>query len=164
MLWLTLALSGSLWLSLARCPALSGSLWLSVWLSLALSGSLWLPLALSGSLWLSIALQICLPSPCSAHKALAQLGTPFLRSLTLISPDIKYVLHIFLLAVKIRLTESTLAHLLRSLKTNKKNCSQEAKMLPNSENLHLGKNIILNFRQAAKISGQIQNKMFLLKG
>ena len=53
---------------------------------MALSGSLWLPLALSGSLWLSIALQICLPSPCSAHKALAQLGTPFLRSLTLISP------------------------------------------------------------------------------
>ena len=76
------ALSGSLWLSLALSGSLSGSLWLS----LALSGSLWLPLALSGSLWLSIALQICLPSPCSAHKALAQLGTPFLSSHTLISP------------------------------------------------------------------------------
>jgi len=85
-LWLPLALSGSLSGSLWLSLALSGSLWLSVWLSLALSGSLWLPLALSGSLWLSIALQICLPSPCSAHKALAQLGTPFLRSLTLISP------------------------------------------------------------------------------
>ena len=87
---LSLALSGSLWLSLARCPALSGSLWLT----LAHSGSLWLAarlsLALSGSLWLSIALQICLPSPCSAHKALAQLGTPFLSSHTLISPDIGY--------------------------------------------------------------------------
>ena len=55
-------------------------------LDVVLRRSLWLPLALSGSLWLSIALQICLPSPCSAHKALAQLGTPFLRSLTLISP------------------------------------------------------------------------------
>ena len=85
-LWLSLAHSGSLWLAVRLSLALSGSLWLSVWLSLALSGSLWLPLALSGSLWLSIALQICLPSPCSAHKALAQLGTPFLRSLTLISP------------------------------------------------------------------------------
>ena len=78
--------SGSVWLSMARCPAHSGPLWLSVARSPALSGSLWLPLAPSGSLWLSIALQICLPSPCSAHKALAQLGTPFLRSLTLISP------------------------------------------------------------------------------
>ena len=39
---------------------------------------------------LTIALQICLPSPCSAHKALAQLGTPFLRSLTLISPVLHY--------------------------------------------------------------------------
>ena len=56
--------------------ALSGSLWLAVRLSLALSDSL----------WLSIALQICLPSPCSAHKALARLGTPFLSSHTLISP------------------------------------------------------------------------------
>ena len=88
--WLSLALSGSLsgtlWLSLALSGSLSGSLWLTLAHSGSLPDSLWLPLALSGSLWLSIALQICLPSPCSAHKALAQLGTPFLRSLTLISP------------------------------------------------------------------------------
>ena len=71
--WLTLAhspaLSGSLWLSLARCPALTGSLYGSLWLTLALPGSLWLSMALSGSLWLCIALQICLQSPCLAHKA-----------------------------------------------------------------------------------------------
>ena len=69
-LWLPLALSGSLWLSLARCPALSGSLWLAARLSLAPSGSL----------RLFIALQICLPSPCSAHKALARLTRPLLSS------------------------------------------------------------------------------------
>ena len=78
----SLALSGSLWLSLARCPALSGSLWLSLApsgslrLSLALSGSLWLSQAFSGSLRLSLALY-CSPNlltkpllgsqgPCSA--------------------------------------------------------------------------------------------------
>ena len=54
--------------------------------------------------------------------------------------------------------------LAQEFENQQKKCSQEAKMLPNSENLHPGKNIILNFRQAAKISGQIQNKMFLLKG
>ena len=58
--------SGSLWPSLA----LSGSLWLSVRLTLArrpaLSGPLWLPLALSGSLWLSIALRISSHGPRSA--------------------------------------------------------------------------------------------------
>ena len=52
-LWLTLALSGSLWLTLARCPAHSGPLWLSLACSLALYGSLLLPIALSGSLLLS---------------------------------------------------------------------------------------------------------------
>ena len=86
LIWLPLALSGSLWLAVRLSLALSGSLWLS----LALSGSLWLALRLSlapsGSLWLSIALQICLQSPCSAHKALARLRTPFLSSSTLISP------------------------------------------------------------------------------
>ena len=70
--------------------SLSGSLCLFLALSGSHSSLIWLPLALSGSLWLSIALQICFPSPCSAHKALAQLGTPFLRSLTLISPDSPY--------------------------------------------------------------------------
>ena len=66
--------------------ALSGSLWPSLALSGALSGSLWLPLAASGSLWLSIALQICLQSPCSAHMVLTRLGTSFLSSSTVISP------------------------------------------------------------------------------
>ena len=78
-LWLSLALSGCLWLALAH----SGSLWLAVRLSLArcpaLSGSLWLSLALSGSLLLSK----------FAYQALARLGTSFLSSSTLISPDIQ---------------------------------------------------------------------------
>ena len=71
-LWLSLALS--LWLSLT----ISGSLWLSgsILLSLALSGSLW-PLWLSrGFLWLSLALSCSvLPSLwlSSAHKVLAWL-------------------------------------------------------------------------------------------
>ena len=46
------SLSGSLWLSLAPCPAHSRSLWLSLDLSGLLSGSLWLSQALSGSLLL----------------------------------------------------------------------------------------------------------------
>ena len=66
-LWLTLALSGSLsgslWLSLARCPALSGSLWLS----LAPSGSLWLSQALSGTLRLTKPL-LGSQGPCSARS------------------------------------------------------------------------------------------------
>ena len=74
--------SGSVWLSMARCPAHSGPLWLSVARSPALSGSLWLPLAPSGSLWLSIALQICLKSPYLARKALAQLEAAILRYMT----------------------------------------------------------------------------------
>ena len=90
-------LSGSLWLSLARCPALSGSLSGSLWPSLTLWLSLWLPLALSGSLCLYIALRICLQSPCLAHKALARLGTLFLSSNTLISPGIMY--HAWLIKV-----------------------------------------------------------------
>ena len=61
------ALSGSLRLCLARCPANSGSLWPS----LALCGSLWLPPALSGCLWLSIALRICLQSPCLGKTAVS---------------------------------------------------------------------------------------------
>ena len=62
---LYLVLSGSLWLSLAHCPAHFGSFWLSLaccpdhsgslWLSLALSGPLWLSRTLSGSLWLPLA-------------------------------------------------------------------------------------------------------------
>ena len=53
----------------------------------SLSGSLWLPLAPSGPHcnWLSIALQICLQSPCSAHKALARLVELLLRYSTLFS-------------------------------------------------------------------------------
>ena len=89
-LWLSLArcpalsgsLSGSLWLSLARCPALSGSLWLTLAHSGSLPDSLWLPLALSGSLRLSLAL-FCSPNlltkpllgsqgPCSARNAVPE--------------------------------------------------------------------------------------------
>ena len=43
-------------------------------LTLALSGSLWLPLARSCSLRLPIALRICVQHPRSAHKTLAQLA------------------------------------------------------------------------------------------
>ena len=92
-LWPSLAHPGSLWLSLARCPAHSGSLWLSLalsgplWLSLdlsgLLSGSLWLPLALSCSLRLSIDIRICLQSPRLAHKAIAKLAATLLRCMTL---------------------------------------------------------------------------------
>ena len=63
---ISVAHSGPLWLTLA----LSGSLWLAVRLSLAHSGSLWLPLALSASLWLSE----------FAYKALAWLTRPLLGS------------------------------------------------------------------------------------
>ena len=63
---LSLALSGSLWLTLARCPTLSGSLWLFQ----ALSGSLWLSQALSGSLLLSK----------FAYQALARPTRPLLSS------------------------------------------------------------------------------------
>ena len=50
-----------------------------------LSGSLWFSLALSDSLGrpLALSLQICLQSPCLAHKALARLRASFLRSSTL---------------------------------------------------------------------------------
>ena len=53
---LDVALSDSLWLSLARCPALSGLLGLSLAPSGSLSCSLWPTLALSGSLWLAVRL------------------------------------------------------------------------------------------------------------
>ena len=56
-------------------------------LCLALSGSIWLSQALSGSLRLSLALQICLQSPCLAHKALARLVALLLRYSTF-SPGI----------------------------------------------------------------------------
>ena len=68
-LWLTLALSGSLWLAVRLTLALSGSLWLAFLLSLAPSCSLKLP--------------ICLQSPRLAHKALAQLAAALLRCNTL---------------------------------------------------------------------------------
>ena len=68
-LWLSLALCGSLWLAVRLSLALSGSLWLSLALCGSLSGSLWLTLALSSSLKLSIALRVCLQSPCSARSA-----------------------------------------------------------------------------------------------
>ena len=74
---LTFRDSGSLWLSLASCPALSllslahsGSLWLAARLSLAPSGSLWLSQALSGSLLLSK----------FAYQSLARLTRPLLSS------------------------------------------------------------------------------------
>ena len=50
---LSLALSGSYWISPCLSLALSGSLWLPLWLSLALTATLWHTLALSGSLLLS---------------------------------------------------------------------------------------------------------------
>ena len=103
--WPTLALSDSLWLSLA----LSGSLWLSLalsgslWLSLALSGSLWLPLAPSGSLWLSQALSGSLLLSEFANKAVAWLGTPFLSSSTLISPELIIMMFIMMIMVTARI-------------------------------------------------------------
>ena len=57
---LSVALYGSLWLSVTPTLAPAGSIWLSLSLSLSLYGSLWLPatptLALSGSLRLLLAL------------------------------------------------------------------------------------------------------------
>ena len=50
---LSLALSGSYWISPCLFLALYGSLWLPLWLSLALTATLWHTLALSGSLLLS---------------------------------------------------------------------------------------------------------------
>ena len=50
---LSLALSGSYWISPCLSLALYGSLWLPLWLSLALTATLWHTLALSGSLLLS---------------------------------------------------------------------------------------------------------------
>ena len=50
---LSLALSGSYWISPCLSLALYGSLWLPLWLSLALTATLWHTLALSGSLMLS---------------------------------------------------------------------------------------------------------------
>ena len=50
---LSLALSGSYWISPCLSLALYGSLWLPLWLSLALTATLWHTLALFGSLLLS---------------------------------------------------------------------------------------------------------------
>ena len=85
-LFLEQFITGSLCLFLALSGLLSGSL------SLAHSGSLWLTLAHSGSLWLAARLSQALSGSLLlskfAYQALAQLGTPFLRSLTLISPEV----------------------------------------------------------------------------
>ena len=50
---LSLALSGSDWISSCLSLTLYGSLWLLLWLTLALTATLWHTLALSGSLLLS---------------------------------------------------------------------------------------------------------------
>ena len=65
---LSLALSGSFWISPCLSLALYGSLWLPIWLSLALTATLWHTLALSGSLLLSYFAYTALGSqgPCSA--------------------------------------------------------------------------------------------------
>ena len=72
-LWLSMALSGSLWLPLWLPLALSGSHWLSPCLSLALCDSRWLYLAftvsLPVSLWLSMAL-------CDSHSGSHWLSLP----------------------------------------------------------------------------------------
>ena len=67
---LSLALSGSYWISPCLFLALYGSLWLPLWLSLALTATLWHTLALSGSLLLSN----------FAYTALDRLTEPFLGS------------------------------------------------------------------------------------
>ena len=54
-LWLTLAHSGSLLITLAQPYSLSGSLWRTLAHSGSLLISLWLTLALSDSLWLTLA-------------------------------------------------------------------------------------------------------------
>ena len=91
-IFLSLALSAFLWLTLALSGSLtgSGSLWLafSLWLSLALYCSLWLPVPLSATLWRTLALSdslflsfaFDLYSPCLAHKALARLTRSLLGS------------------------------------------------------------------------------------
>ena len=79
-LWLKLALSGFHWLSLA----LTGSLPVSLWLSMALYGSLWLPLWLSlaptATLWHTLALSGSLMLSNFAYKALERLTGPLLGS------------------------------------------------------------------------------------
>ena len=55
-IFLSLALSAFLWLTLALSGSLTGQLWLSVRFSLSPSGSLWLCIALSGSHQLSLPL------------------------------------------------------------------------------------------------------------
>ena len=57
---LSLALSGSYWISPCLSLALYGSLWLPLWLPLALTCSLRLSLALSGSYWISPCLSLAL--------------------------------------------------------------------------------------------------------
>ena len=79
-LWLPLALTCSLRLSLA----LSGSYWISPCLSLALYGSLWLPLwlslALTATLWQTLALSSSLLLSNFAYTALDRLTGPLLDS------------------------------------------------------------------------------------
>ena len=67
---LSLALSDSYWISPCLSLAFYGSLWLPLWLSLALTTTLWHTLALSGSLLLSN----------FAYTALDQLTGPLLGS------------------------------------------------------------------------------------
>ena len=55
---LSLALSGSYWISPCLSLALYGSLWLPLWLPLTLTATVWLTLALSGSLLLISALKV----------------------------------------------------------------------------------------------------------
>ena len=69
---LSLALSGSYWISPCLSLALYGSLWLPLWPSLALTATLWHTLALSGSLLLSN----------FAYTALDRLTGPLLGALS----------------------------------------------------------------------------------
>ena len=70
---LSLALSGSYWISPCLSLALYGSLWLPLWLSLPLSGILWPSLAHYCSLISRIHSLIGSQGPCSAFSAAATL-------------------------------------------------------------------------------------------
>ena len=107
-IFLSLAVSAFLWLTLALSGSLtgSGSLWLafSLWLSLALYCSLWLPLALSATLWRTLALSHYSSLLLLLYTVLAWLTRPFLNSQRCCHADTLYpgLQQMYLFKTKVR--------------------------------------------------------------